>query len=486
MYKYKINSEIAQVSRNLEKHHSIFYKIWEFGWFEFNSGISTAALQFRPNTFKPLRFVFNPEFWNSLDVDSRTFIVAHECLHAILNHGIRSGNLLKDNQTKEMANIALDLAVNHMLVNSFKFNREDIAVCEQAYWVDKLFKDQKISPNLSFEEYYSLLMKEEEEDSQNNSQQSTDRNGSSDDKKNNSKNSDNNEENDSCNQDGDSKNQENNLDDQKNNDTSRSPSHNSTIFDDHEQLSKINIADLMQKMSNKIEKEDVDSVKEYINGSGCGEQIPCDFVLPEIKKMRVSKKWERIVKEWKRIGLNPPDDTEQWAKSSRRSSVLPSDIILPAYDESVDEQFCISKLNAWIFLDVSGSCIHLKDQFFMAYETISPKRFNKRMFIFADEVAEIDKKNKALNDYWKVGGGTNFYSIEQFVRKEIYNNKNIPDVIIIITDGDAYHPKNYAMPEKWHWFCEDVSGSETRFQQYLDRIDNKSHKHILKEFFVIQ
>jgi hypothetical protein len=177
---------------------------------------------------------------------------------------------------------------------------------------------------------------------------------------------------------------------------------------------------------------------------------------------------------------------------SRRASSLPSDIILPSYDESIDDDFCISKLNAWIFLDVSGSCIHLKDQFFMAYETISEKRFNKRMFIFGDKVAEIDKNVRKIDHAGlSVGWGTNFYAIRDFVNLEIEKTNIKPDIIMIITDGDAWHPENYVLADKWHWFCEDVMSKSISeeyrlsiLNKHLSSIKKPSHAHILSEYFI--
>jgi predicted metal-dependent peptidase len=517
MHKIQFKKEISDVSRSLEKHHSIFYKMWEFGTPELSENVQTAAVKFDPKSYKPLKFLFNPEFWNRLENDSRAFIVAHECLHAILNHGTRANHLLSNKNTKQNANVALDLAVNHMLVNSFGFDRNNISISEEGCWVDTIFKNRNVPSNLSFEEYYELLCTDQDKSE---GSDSSDDDESQGDKKQNKKNTDlvsdksenNSDDNSEQEQSGDDEDSHGNDEDpDRNKDDSRNgdedsnqneddskpenPQNNqSKVFDDHDDFTKFDLKDLMQIMSGDLENEDVDSAKEIISAHGCGNDIPSSFEIPKLQKMRPSAKWEKIVKEWKRIGINPPDDSEQWAKMPRRTSSLPSDIILPAYDENVDDDFCISKLNAWIFLDVSGSCIHLKDRFFMAYDTISPKRFNKRMFIFADRVAEIKQKEISGQDCHRVGEGTNFMAVEKFVRNEVNNEKSKPDIIMVITDGDSIHPENYVLVEKWHWFCENVNKSAYHcdseyfnqlFDNYLQRINPKSHKHILSDFFVI-
>jgi hypothetical protein len=43
------NEEWFKISRALEPHHAVFYKVWEMGKPIFNSDIDTAAVQFDKN-----------------------------------------------------------------------------------------------------------------------------------------------------------------------------------------------------------------------------------------------------------------------------------------------------------------------------------------------------------------------------------------------------------------------------------------------------
>lgn len=53
----------------------------------------------------------NPDFFNSLDEDSRVFVYAHEVMHVAFNHILRSGN-----RDTKIWNLATDAVINQMLV----------------------------------------------------------------------------------------------------------------------------------------------------------------------------------------------------------------------------------------------------------------------------------------------------------------------------------------------------------------------------------
>ena len=121
---HKINpDEWLEISNKLEQHHAIFYKLWAVGKPIFKDEIETAAIEFDRNG-NYIQFSFNPIFWSDLSLDSKLFVICHEMLHVILNHGKRSKNL--NIQKKVTANICLDIVVNHSLVNNFGFEKNNI------------------------------------------------------------------------------------------------------------------------------------------------------------------------------------------------------------------------------------------------------------------------------------------------------------------------------------------------------------------------
>jgi|688.fasta_scaffold09482_18 hypothetical protein len=460
--------QFREVSKILEQHHSVFYKMWEFGTPEFTDSISTAALVFDAKSYKPLKFQFNPTFWEELDVESRSFLVAHECLHALLNHGIRSKELKNSMENRAVINIAMDLAINHMLVYCFGFERENLKIGEMGCWVDTVFKDIEVNDLLSMEEYYDLLL---ENDSLSKLTLMSSSDLLSELKNNDQKDS---------NQNNDQK------DSNQNND--QKDSNQIFILDDHESLGEIDISELSRLILTKIDNYEVKSLENQISSIFPGENIASSLLIPPKAKLKPTSKWEKIVRQWKRIGINPPDDSEIWTQISRRNACLTSDVILPSYGESDENEYCKSKLNAWIFLDVSGSCIALRKHFFLAYDTISTKRFNKRMFVFADSVAEIFERKGSAD----VGGGTSFTAIRDYVDNEVKATGIEPDIVMIITDGHSWHPGNYPFPEKWHWFLEQVNhlSTEVNYEKYFNEqrriINTKSSAHLLKDYFALE
>ena len=96
-------------------------------------------------------------------------------------------------------------------------------------------------------------------------------------------------------------------------------------------------------------------------------------------------------------------------------------------------------------------------------ESIPEKRFNKRMFVFADSCEEM---RKGVNQY-NVGGGTNFNSIDEKVQQLVKDHK-APDLIFVITDGQSYgdYP-NYALGKKYKWFIIDGADSNASYKEGL-------------------
>jgi hypothetical protein len=147
------NDEWFEISRQLESCHALFYQLWQMGRPIFTDSIETAAVTFnRQGDF--VEFLFNKEFWNSLTFYERCFVIAHECLHVVLNHGLRTLN----NQDPPRTNQALDVVVNHMLTRSFGFDRKQLRDGGDLCWVDTIWgPDTIVSDDESFEYYYRLM-----------------------------------------------------------------------------------------------------------------------------------------------------------------------------------------------------------------------------------------------------------------------------------------------------------------------------------------
>lgn len=145
--------EYLALSVALEKHHSVFQKLWYLGRPIFSHTTPRASVLFNA-AGENLDFIINHKFWISKTLNQKAFTVAHECLHVILNHGLR----IKNCANKRLAGLAMDVVANHLLIDRFGFSRLEIDPENELCWIDTVFPDQ---PNLpidkSFEYYYNLL-----------------------------------------------------------------------------------------------------------------------------------------------------------------------------------------------------------------------------------------------------------------------------------------------------------------------------------------
>lgn len=141
--------EFYDLARQMEEHHAVFAAMQALGRPNFREDIPTAGIRFdRVGGF--ISFDLNPHFWAELTDYEKKFVIAHECLHVILSHGLRG-------KTSKLANVAMDIVVNHSLINRFGFVREKLPGWERYCWADTLLKN--VPDNLSFEEYVVELEK---------------------------------------------------------------------------------------------------------------------------------------------------------------------------------------------------------------------------------------------------------------------------------------------------------------------------------------
>jgi hypothetical protein len=148
--------EWSQITSQLEVHHALFYQMWLLGKPIFSRSIPTACVSFdKEGEF--IGFTFNPDFWKSLSLEEKKFIICHECLHVFNEHGVRA----KDAKDYRAANVAMDVIVNHSLTNSFGFDRSKLPMADKLCWTDTVFADQKdvaqIPTNSSFEYYLNRI-----------------------------------------------------------------------------------------------------------------------------------------------------------------------------------------------------------------------------------------------------------------------------------------------------------------------------------------
>ena len=383
--------EWIKINNNLEKHHSVFYKLWQVGKPRFTKEIDTAAISFDKDG-EYLEFIFNEEFWSNCSFNKKLFVICHEMLHIILNHGKRATN---KSISKYAINSCLDVVVNHMLISKFGFVRSEIEDSDNYCWVDTIFKDKNPLPatNECFE-YYLTLFKQQYGDG-----------GIGED-------------------------------------FSFSPK----TVDDHSELFK----DYNQIDLDDEEKASLyDKIKKHIDKNQMPGFLSGNWMSVKPQKYRPKKKWETVIKKWT-IGKfkNESIEKEQWARKNRRISTLENELMMPSEVEVEDLKLVKSKIKLWFFLDASGSCIDLKDRFFSAAISLPKDKFDINLFTFDTKVMDVNIEKRRIYG----GGGTSFKILEEKIQNNIkFKKEKYPNAVFVITDGygDTINPEK---PQNWHWF----------------------------------
>jgi len=414
--------EFFEISRQLEIHHAVFYRFWEMGQPYFTEEIETAAVSFDPKTGKLIRFIFNKGFWDSLTPNKRLFIICHEALHVVLEHGKRSLGATKQEHTA--ANIAMDVVINHSLVDKFGFSREEIDPDNKYCWIETVYpNDKTIEKNKSFEYYYNKI------------------------------------------------------------DFSSETIGIPLLVDDHSGFTGIGddeASTVISRLGEQLSKEDKDGIKDFIkeqledkdkkSGKEAGSIAGTSWVFMDTNAVPKKKKWETIIHNWSKPFM-PRDfePKEQWLRISRRWTNLSQDIILPSEME-VDEKEEQGKIDVFFFLDTSGSCSGLANRFWNAAKSLPTSRFNKRLFCFDTKTYDVNEKDGKLYGF----GGTRFDIIEQRIQDIVLSEKSkYPSAVFIITDGYG----NIVIPQKpknWYWFLTEYS--------YKNYIPKTSRIFPLKDF----
>jgi predicted metal-dependent peptidase len=441
--------EWTEICHLLREHHSLFYKIWEMGKPMFSQSIPTACVTFDPSG-NYLAFLFNPDFWNSLDNYNKLFVICHESIHVIFNHGYR----FKDSKDKHKSNLAMDVVVNHTLTNQFGFDRNKIKDWESLCWVDTLFKGMKykgfsIRESETVEFYLELLRKKQskqQKQPQGGGNQSQKSDGNGDGSQGQGQDQDQGQ--------GQGQDQPRTLDQHE---FSSGNSDSDSTVPDFSKLADLVSQSLSESEANGVanvfnKHKDPNTSPLKPAGTGHGNMTHTAQQDTLVNK----KKWETVVKRWTAKQLKESDkDVEQWARKHRRFNMLGDTLFLPS-DMDVDAwNYEKAKLKVHFYLDTSGSCWNLKDRFFSIAASLPKRKFDVDLFCFDTEVVATSLETRKIHG----GGGTSFYILEQYIQNLIKNSpKNgkkftYPDAVWVLTDGYGDSVK-IEKPENWYWFID--------------------------------
>lgn len=388
------HKDIYAISNLLEGKSSLFRQFWDIGRPIFTKDILTAAISF-DSSGNAISFLWNEDMWNNLDVYTRAFIASHEMLHIILNHGKR----MLVHKHDENSNKAMDIVVNHLLVNDFGFDRDKLCIPWKDYcWVDTIFSEPNIPlSNKSYEYYYNLLDSVE--------------------------------------------------------------SNSISLMDTHGILGS-SCEDIQDELASKIDSSDIckntlDIIREnalsfdIFAGSELGQKI--NVLNREVK---IVKKWENVIapSHFKKIKTTKLDDT--WIKESRRlTDFLSENRNMFMQSKSEVEGIYKQKYysNIWFFMDYSGSCTRYFQTFLDAARSLNKRKFKVKLFTFDVTTTEVLDGTAPSEG----GGGTNFNCIDLKVKQLIKSGEEHPTAIFVITDGYSLSKIYPEFPEKWHWFLTD-------------------------------
>jgi predicted metal-dependent peptidase len=385
--------EKLEIAASLEDYHKCFYLFFEMSTISFSDDTSTAAVSFHPQGKSEL--LLNEEFWRAKTYREQLFIICHECLHVLLDHGVRNARDLPGS-TPKLVNVAQDITINEMIVDLFKFDREEIKDWKKFCWIDTCFKNPiLIKRNETFYYYLEELIK-------------------------------------------------------------NPPEGDPELIDEHGEPSESQSEiDAKQKIAKKIAQElDVDELNEIIKNlpEGHGEAggpmsgIYDHLISKKVESLKIN--FKQLIRKLKRTSIKEvPVDIETFTHDDRRfSGVLRrSDIFMPGKAEISKPNK--DKLLTVVFMDISGSCIRYLPTFSKVFSLFDAEReiFDSKMFTFDTKVLEVH-----VGSNIRAGGGTNFKIIEDKCRSLEAETGRYPDCVIVITDGEGTKVDPKA-PSKWVW-----------------------------------
>lgn len=393
------NEEYLKMLQQLDGKHSVFYHMWLHGKPRFTKEISTAAVAFNEEG-QQIDFMLNPDFWESQNDSQKLFVLCHECLHIILDHGHRF--FWNKDIDFIKANKATDIAINHMCVNRLGFDRKEIDPNSVYCWTDTVFPENTPADSMNSEWYYNSLNKLTE------SGEAT------------------------------------------------SNSHEAITVDDHSKMSTKGIEEKLKEISNELTEDEKKFIQDFLeensnnnNSNGTGTAPGSIWITADTKPVKKKRKWETVIKKWAMQYLkNTQEEESQWARINRRFVMMSDDMFIPTEMEVEIEKREEQKIKVWFFQDTSGSCYGYHKRFFNAAKSLPEDRFDIRMFCFDTRVYETDLKSGKLYGF----GGTSFSILERSIQATIKKeNTEYPKAVFVITDGygDRVMP---AVAKNWYWF----------------------------------
>jgi len=453
---FELQQEFNKISIDLERLNGVFCQFWDLGKPVLTEELPTAAVAFNDKGAS-IEFLINPVFWSHLNYETKLFLISHECMHVILDHGKRSSKFVRADTTtefeKSLTNIAMDVVINETIVKHFGMSRSslnfadavdamteasedsvdvdashpasDLSELKHGAFIDTVFGKIKpdVSEDMSYEYYYSVLsthFKEKIKDAK----------------------------------------------DQQEMMKQIMKAISQMSSDDHEKLRESmdgksgDAGDAVVKQI--VESADKDAIEELSDAMNAsfGKGYPGDPLIAgalkrkielDYRKVKKLRKWQTLFRRCVKKIQEEAEDY-QWVHPHRRQTMLPKDYLLPCEGNATNDD---NRFMVWLFIDSSGSCHHLKDQFFKAAYSLDPKYFNVKLFSRTTEVCELDYKKPEITGY----GSDDYRCIERHIQDQLSKRKigKYPEIVMHFTDGHdcSGHMVKPQKPMNWFWFLTD-------------------------------
>ena len=402
--------------------------------------------------------------------DERAFVISHECLHLMLDHGQRISELAgSDVGSRRIAGIAADLVVNHMAEKGFGFDVDNMPTLGPTILRLQDAKDRfgiELPVGKSLESYYALLRETqpEEEEPESNTITSGGGQGNGSD---------------------DGADHEEGEQEPREQDAGEKQEEPNNTLDDHSgftDITKKALEAISESVMKELAKFDMESFVEQLQESEANEEIKSvskgsmagsiagNMVLQvRTSKVQRKRKWESVIRRWCEFKIRENDrHEEQWARMNRRFTALEGNLFLPSEMEVEGREKEKNRIKVVFFQDTSRSCVDLAERFFRAAKSLPSDRFDVDMYCFDTRVYKTSLETGKLYGF----GGTSFGILESEVQNIAAKTRRHPAAVFVITDGygDRVSPKK---PEAWHWFLSS---------NYTDYIDKRCHIHKLADF----
>lgn len=417
----------------------------------FSTSISTACVQFSKNEDKKLciKFLFNKEFWDGLNYNEKTFLFTHEVLHVIFQHGYNGRkfveSLPKEKQSHELLNIAQDICINHIILNSYHRNIPKIAMpfLNDACFIETVFKQEHISEikkGQSFE-YYYLKYIELYGLEENPNVQTLDQHNNS-----------------GCGGDTDLENKLEGIEAEEK-DNSENNSENVSEEDLNEDLNE----DLKDALSDH-ELDDLDETSNHKALEG-GNDYSLNDISDSNSRAKKEVKKEKTLDDLFKVVIKSAISKKysvkkkrNWYGFNRRTSLalkaMSPDLTLPIvqdHREVIPERHKIC-----IYLDFSGSCEYFSQRFMELVGYLPEDKYDVEMYAFASSLSKVRvtiKNNKKYFSHSYIGYGTDISRVIHH-HKKLTDEGNKYDAVFILTDGFYCNIQNNTIHDysKWHFF----------------------------------